>query len=63
MQRLVTFTEEEFKNKFKEFVDNFVKQSEKDYGVKLHCNETKMIIHDKESVLGSLMMSWDETFK
>jgi hypothetical protein len=63
MQRQIVFTEEEFNNKLNEFVDNFMQQSEKGYGVKLHSNETKMIIHDKESVAGYLMMSWNNTFK
>jgi hypothetical protein len=63
MKKLIVFEEDEFKNKLLEFCDNFIKQQEKGYGVTLQSNETKKIIIDKNSICGSFLMVWNDTFK
>ena len=63
MKKIIQFEEKEFKEKFHQFVQNFIDQSDKGYGVKLFSNEENRTISCKKEIAGSLLMAWTETFK
>jgi hypothetical protein len=62
MKKLIVFEEDEFKDKFIEFCNHFMEQQHKGYGVSLVNNEDNLKLDNKESICGSLLMTWDKTF-
>jgi hypothetical protein len=62
MKELIVFEKEEFEKKLIEFCDNFINYSNKDFGVSLISNDSKEILKDRETIAGSFMLPWHDTF-
>ncbi len=63
MKKIIQFEEAEFEHKLVEFTENFIAMSNKGFGAHLVSNETGEVINDKETIAGTLMLPWMDTFK
>ena len=63
VKKIIQFEESEFNNLLVKFAENIIKQQEKSYGISIVSNETGKRITDKETVCGSLLLPWDNTFR
>jgi CTP:phosphocholine cytidylyltransferase-like protein len=63
MKKLIVFEEQEFENLLTEFVKNWQEYSNKGYGCTLINNENKKEINDFNTLCGSFLLPWNETFK
>ncbi len=63
MKKMICFEESEFNEKLLYFVNNFIKQMDKGYGISIISNETKQKIIDKDTICGAFYLIWNETFK
>lgn len=63
MTKAIIITEEEYSHLHMKFIDAFIEQSKKGYGVSLVSNETGETLKTVEEIGGGLLLPWKEVFK